>query len=844
MRRLATRTALVLAVLTTSGGCKHCVRGPEPPDSGVPTAPSGRTSWGSIPGGGGSSYSGSGPDGVMGGSLRGELFYDTLPDRCDMEPIFLHFAESAPEEGFRNDLENALGGWAVYSILPERKGACYGPGPCARDDGHRRFFLIDTKGTAACQAVSLVRAKAHILSGLAPTSIKVGVDRCYLRPLDAQRRFGQAYVTPLPPPGRRQRAWPSVWHRRDIGALTPLAEVAVGRVALVDTPIPDIACSYGSFVFQRVNQQAQLRAHSLAHGTAMASLVRSVMPRVPITSHAAITATNRLERAAGPALVARGLDDALFGAPQPTLRSSLGCPRATGRLAQACGQIPTEARAPLFVNLSFGMPAEADLSRPVPGGCPATEDGPGRIFEYLLGLAREMDSPRTPVLVTAAAGNFDTGRGRFGVDDTAPGAFFVPAQLEDDNGPLALVVGEVGPMQGRGAYTRWDREPRLVAPGERVYPDPEYPIDEHTIPLASGPRVHPDNPCVWPVRPEQLDCSGAHLEGRRYLVPSAYSGTSVSTALVTGAAVAADAKFWAVLREALRRAPDDADPTDPTGLIGHRATTDGITAMSGKWLARVLYAAGAPTGRMSGAAPVRELCLAKLDGLFANYTKVRECIESPSPALLPDDLATCLGRAFPRFADARCPGAMTFDDWKALAPIEDAYYPPGGSAACAKGSGATLPPPVDVTRAPLSTIRADNTGTATSATGLGPQPGETSCTWCGLVIKRGDPSSKALLLLHFNPELPPDYSMSHPALLVQQDDQQDDKLFETDLTAALDAADSSWTKAFGASVELKDLELSGDIDPTKPLKAVFVVTLTDSSGESIDDYAPLMVDYQ
>ncbi|MEO1171102.1 MAG: S8 family serine peptidase, partial [Myxococcota bacterium] len=423
-----------------------------------------------------------------------------------------------------------------------------------------------------------------------------------------------------------------------------------------------------------------------------------------------------------------------------------------GNVAQALdAALRDAADAPaLVVNLSLGIAPEFSnptlLSR-TDGSCRTIEDGVGESLRFVLDVARQRDKASAPrVSVFAAAGN------RAG---PVPAELFQPVDRHPDSpcGPAAAddgqhsfipaLYGEIPSCRSEfsppsmlatpvGAVDATDRpsvvsidlaEPPLVAPGQNVY--------------AGHPGLNANSPGI--------NCQSEVGPAAGVDFPMPFTGTSVSTALVAGAAARAQQE-----RIAAGEAP-----------------------LNAAHLTRVLYLTGEATCRSTNAIPVRRLSVARLETaltqcdaliLCAEHASesVREVDEKTLPACAAE-LAACgletlneLGeieesckdldpvRSFPEDLLSRLTCA---DDAPECIPVEPGCVERCGPKEIEGGvCTAAAPTPTPIDRHLLGST--------------GPQPETSGCLDCGAQLMQ----SSMTLMLMLNPYLPPETEFESPSV--------------------------------------------------------------------------------
>ncbi len=587
-------------------------------------------------------------------------------------------------------------------LLPERESAG------VREDGHLRFYryrfitpdggVVPVRPEAQCDVVATLRTE--LLDAAAALAVPVSADDIYVgRECDATAMGVEDVATPDM----------LSWHLDRVGlpaslATSPPSDPRVD-VAVLDTGVDGaVAAQIG------VTSSADFAGGGALHphGTGMAVLIRQLAPEAALHSIRVLG-----EGGAGlGGSVARGLDHALFA--------------------------DADSTRPLVVNLSLGWPAE--LGRPAElageASCQTHEDPFGEPVRYMLYVADQLESRE--VFVSSAAGNqprppspglFPPSSAVYhdcGADPWPAQPWFAPAWYQQTDScadgvhstfRLGIGVGAVDDRDRPSAVSIPGMEPPLVAPGEHVYA--AHPsVTSTASPPACGPTTAP-----------------ATVE-----LPHVFTGTSVSAALVSGAAARA---------QSAREEPFAADT-----------------------LARVLYLTGETTcERMNPTSPrhtadgavVRRLHVGRLDQALSESScgSLLDRAQEPSDvAIGPDLLRSFAGEleacgleivddegapvlscaehtsvawpaAFPAPSDACGPTVVV------AGGFVDATCPPAGCA----------PDP-----APFQSLNG----------GLGPQPHDPPCPDCGLTVY----GTTGVLFVDLKPDYEPGTSFSQPILVV------------------------------------------------------------------------------
>lgn len=416
-------------------------------------------------------------------------------------------------------------------------------------------------------------------------------------------------------------------------------------------------------------------------------------------------------------------------APTARLRSSwIIDQRGVGSLAELARAIDEalhqDPSLPLVLQMSLGLPPEltqhAVLSQEILPNqtCGTWEDGAGESVRYALHVARAHDEAGIrPVMAVAAAGNrpahfgpYDPGTYYYwtlpsyrhpnscgSLDPGAPQRFF-PADLSNvlscgpglaGSHPTVLAVGAVDHQDRPGVLSLPGAETPLVAPGERVY--------------AFRPGL--------PAQEGGLRCQTHVGLGEYYESPHALTGSSVSAALVAGAAVRAQGIRMGRAEAPLRAAA----------------------------LERLLYLTGEPLCRTtSNGTPVRRLSVARLERALTLCPSLVTCAASgarvtPSTVNECASALTACGFGSSPIAPV-CPPRGPADRL-AWAPGYHAHV-----ASCAgPGSvcGGVEPGCVLGNQAP-TTIGGPPTVSDQSTGILGPQPDQPTCPDCKMVLSPTD----------------------------------------------------------------------------------------------------------
>ncbi|MGV3621262.1 MAG: S8 family peptidase [Archangium sp.] len=382
--------------------------------------------------------------------------------------------------------------------------------PAERLDGHRRSYLVnfeswngkewvaETPGPmATCDVIKRLRTSAAKAQGVAEPSSTAKADVLVSRSCNVVGQDVEAHALPTT----------LEWADSRIAA-RPWSTLGSVELALVDTGVPSTSrWDVG------VSGEEDLPAYEATskdyhpHGTHMAGLIHAVAPNAKIHSFRALDENGMGSLSA----LAHATDAALF-------KSGIN-------------------RGPLVVNLSVGAPPSLFVPSQVisPTGCSTWEDPAGEALRYVLHVASVMDAQGPAVFVAAASGNLpleriaqNDGMGAMALAPDRCGAMtgslsssFFPASLGEVPSCVTpstakwlnvLPVGASNYDDAPSSLTIQSAQVRLYAPGERVY--------------ARG--------ATTTVEPH-YSCTDVELK-KGFQLPSAVSGTSAATALVSASA--------------------------------------------------------------------------------------------------------------------------------------------------------------------------------------------------------------------------------------------------------------------------------------------------------------------
>lgn len=550
-----------------------------------------------------------------------------------------------------------------------------------RHDGHRRSFLVTFEKRLLFPSTSPWKPAEPIESA----SCEV------VKAIRTAAAFGQGIVEPL-----ASSPLPQVLVSRSCDVLVQDAEAHVPletldwsstriearpssapsnvRVALIDTGVhPSLRTTEQALPSFELPEDAGVHPH----GTQMAALILKVAPKAELRSYRALDGRGMGSMSS----LARATDDALFDGRQ----------------------------GPLVVNLSVGAPPDFLLPARLTGAnCETWEDGVGETLRYVLKVATTLDRIGPAVFVTAASGNMPFER--VSADDSrwtlpAPTTACETATVSRTSSFAPAAMGELPTcvgvnkqwlgVQPVGATDFADRASglnllsanlRLFAPGERVYATNS--AMPPSVPWASCDDVSPST----------------------FALPVAISGTSVSSALTAAAAAHLLARQpWS----GLQMAPRAAQVSRLLYLTGQRMC--GVVGSRPRRIS-VARAEAAITNSSSS-------CRAFIDCLSSPSHPVGPALSDMTGALCDASRAACLGED--KMLD--CPVARSEPGW-AQSQMHAAAAAPSlcREAWNAPNAPQTAPP-----------LNARSKFTTMQMGGLGPQPSDTGCPDCGIVIGGG-----------------------------------------------------------------------------------------------------------
>ncbi|MEQ9503147.1 MAG: S8 family serine peptidase [Deltaproteobacteria bacterium] len=657
---------------------------------------------------------------------------------------------------------------AIESVLPARAW------PATRADGHLRFLRVrfsDNSGTLSVQPDWQCDAVEEIRSTIADRNGLLADDEFYVgRECDASVASAQAVPTHDM----------LTWHLTDIGlpasegVSAPASSEELVDLALIDAGVG--AALHASLGVTSVTDLHPNRTNHHVHGRGMATFARQVGPSLRMTDIAVLDAGGQGTMAD----VAIGIDAALFGGTN------------------------TSPPRPLVLQMSLGFPPE--LAQPagisgVGGSCTSHENAAGEVIRYMLDVAARMDRDgQRPVFVSAASGNraVRVPAGTFpappanvlhvtcGATPNTP-ALYYPGQWSQEatcrvNDPTithaAIAVGAVDERLRATGVAIPGAETPLVAPGQHVY--------------AANSAAH-----GMPMDPI---CGAGGTNDYLDALPRAFTGSSVSAALVAGAAARAQ----------------------------HQRLMQGDAPLTRLALARVLYLTGRDLCRSTAAGvPVRMLAVDRLDHALRSCPALVACAQNivgtePIPA---GTLAACATEVqacgfAPACTTPSRPGPITWDpnytskrivcgDATATAPWQDV-------SAC----GAQCP--------------FESHPERTAIGSLGPQPMVPLCPDCPAQFEPG----KIVMSLELTADGDPKTAIENPYLVLNGPPLVNGKPTE-EYIALPTAPDVDW--ALGNHLDI-EVDLNGssiDFSNLDDVKAGLVVNITEPDAKTVTDFSAI-----
>lgn len=583
--------------------------------------------------------------------------------------------------------------------------------PAWRADGHLRFFRVkfhdsvtgaplELREGSRCEAVASVRAQFSFHAGASAGDVFVG------RECDGSAQTVEAAATDEM----------VSWHLSRMGLPASAVDLAprprtlqTVDLATVDTGVdPAVAASADLDLATNADLIGQPVLH--AHGTAMTVLQRQLAPAATLHSYRAMSKGG----SGVSAELARGIDEALFA--------------------------PASNSRPLVINLSLGWPSE--LSQPARLAdldCSTHEDPFGEIVRYELDVARRLDDSGTrPVFVVAAVGNqplrdvstFPAPPVGMVAPACNPSAlnespWFMPAawqhidtcRVAAETSKVAFGVSAVDDREAMAGNAIRVQEAPLVAPGQHVYA-----THDAATPAIGGAMCSLGGEKDPPVR-----------------LPAALSGSSVSAALVSGAAARAQSLRFDARLPAL--------------------TWDG--------LARMLYVSGRGLCRKTGRLEVRRLDVARLDRAVTDRAcqPLVACVEAlPGTATIPNtimsacmnEIVACgLEQSNGRSLVPSCPDV----------PTTSVPWPTGYADSLASCGNPIAGDVMDVeTDCGAGLCPYETKPNRTLLGTLGPQPNAGGCLDCSLSIN--SITGAVTLVAEINPSLPAGSGMTSPYVVI------------------------------------------------------------------------------
>ncbi len=662
-------------------------------------------------------------------------------------------------------------GWvnaSIESVLPQRSW------PPSRADGHLRFLRVRFADTAGdplsvlpdwqCDAVAKIRASVESQNMMLPD------DEFYVgRECDATIASAQAVPT----------TEMLTWHLTDIGrTATPIAPPSPSN-ELVDFAVIDAGVMSALHSSLGVAAQVDLhpgRATFHTHGAAMPLIARGADEHFKLYDFAALD-----EGGSGTmADIGVALDQALFG-------PHSGNPSR-----------------PLVIDMSLGFAPELARPAAITGSamsCTTYENAAGEVVRYMLDIAAQMDrNGDRAVFVSAASGNRPL-RVPAGTYPAPPPDAFHTTCSPTPSGPEMFYPGEWSRASTCHANTIPEAHVALAVGAVDEFFRPtgvEIPGAETPL-VAPGQHVYAAHPLASPM-PVVPQCSYGPTDAYLESLPRAFTGSSVSAALVAGAA--AHAQFL--------RAATGANPLD-------RLT-----------LARVIYLSGRPLCRnTTSGVPVRMLAVDRLADAVRTCPALLACaalvpgtepIPANTLAMCASELAAC-GFSSTCATPSRS-GPIAWDkgyDDNALV-CHDATVT-NGSWQPTSTCGAACPYETNPGRSVLGSI--------------GPQPIIPTCPDCPAVVDGQ--------FLHLKFEItadgPDKTTLANPYLIVKGPSQSNGTPTEEFFPLPDDPNEDDWV--LGNRLDLHVSLWGSAIDFSDPsqLKGSLVVDVTEPGKKTVTDYS-------
>jgi hypothetical protein len=584
----------------------------------------------------------------------------------------------------------------VTSVLPRRDA------PEWRRDGDKRFFRLRFVNGAR----QALKARADALPDLVRTLREVfpAVVHAGQIPLHVHRECEGGSAAPYFDNGLLDSA--ENWYKDRLGIPTaplPASSNPLVDIALIDTGVDQrLAASLGVV---RFGSAPSGLLHP--HGTAMAIFLHDVAPSARIHDIQALDENGNGSIEA----VAQAIDHALFDLS------------------------PTDPSRPLVLNLSLGWPPELGERGALYSPTSTTvEDPAGEAVRYLLdGARRDNDAGRRTILVSAAAGN-RPGRLLPAVRDKIFPAPPTSVPIEPPCGTDPYQAAGGSPWFYPAEWTHRASCSSAIPNAKPVKPAfGVAAVDEREIPIAlaiqngEAPLVAPgehvyanstavSSPNMTPV------CNGAFSFPQTIAFPMSFTGTSVSTAFVSGAA----ARTQAALKAA-GQAPLD---------------WDGV--------ARLLYMTGVDVRPLSDLAPhpsqfsprltpdkiaVRRLSIKRLDAALscAALSNLLTCVRGVSPNRPPID-GTSNQDCVPQLRACGIAPEIAADSPMVPNPVSQPSTPAFTSyhdqMTCG-GLTLNMPiTPIDASWCSATGCPYEQVPNRVNLGGIGPQPGDPGCPDC------------------------------------------------------------------------------------------------------------------
>jgi hypothetical protein len=257
-----------------------------------------------------------------------------------------------------------------------------------------------------------------------------------------------------------------------------------------------------------------------------------------------------------------------------------------------------------------------------------------------------------------------------------------------------------------------------------------------------------------------------------------------------------------------------------------RGAIDG--PLSGRDVARLLYATGTPLGRTSSEGPVvREICLRNFFHALSmgNFPELLAALRLPIGKYINPEVETVANAWWPFSDEGLCPRVhLQRLEWPAT------FSPDDPTAMCSSVDASTSSTTWDLlpAGAPLPAMEPDRY----TAASTGPQPGSPACPECSLYLHAA--AGKLTLAIELNRDYSSLTTFTNPALLISDGTTvaRIPRLHELTGTAV-------WTA--GSAFSIRDLHAPAELNLAAPLRAMLMVEIGEPNRVAVTDYSSLRV---